>query len=97
VQALHGLSSCSEWTGVKLSTLLEETGVDPKAKWFIAEGADAPHLTRSVPMMKAFDLRAVHQPHRYIAVRAVGAPARPCGRGREESADITLDQVERPA
>jgi sulfane dehydrogenase subunit SoxC len=55
VQALHGLLSCAEWTGVKLSTLLEETGIDPKAKWFIAEGADAPHLTRSVPMAKALD------------------------------------------
>jgi sulfane dehydrogenase subunit SoxC len=32
VQALHGLVSCAEWTGVKLSTLLEETGVDPRAK-----------------------------------------------------------------
>ena len=42
VQALHGLVSCAEWTGVMLSTLLEETGIDPKAKWFIAEGADAP-------------------------------------------------------
>ena len=47
--------SCAEWTGVKLSTLLEETGIDPKAKWFIAEGADAPHLTRSVPLAKALD------------------------------------------
>jgi sulfane dehydrogenase subunit SoxC len=37
LQALHGLASCAEWTGVKLSTLLEETGIDPKAKWFIAE------------------------------------------------------------
>jgi sulfane dehydrogenase subunit SoxC len=55
VQALHGMASCAEWTGVKLSTLLEETGVDPKAKWFIAEGADAPHLTRSVPLKKALD------------------------------------------
>ena len=26
IQALHGLVSCAEWTGVKLSTLLEETG-----------------------------------------------------------------------
>ena len=42
VQALHGLASCSEWTGVLLSTLLEEAGVDPKAKWIIAEGADSP-------------------------------------------------------
>src|SRR5262245_49896972 len=39
VQALHGLSSCSEWTGVMLSTLLDEAGIDPKAKWMIAEGA----------------------------------------------------------
>src|SRR5882757_8586590 len=36
-QALHGLVSCAEWTGVRLSTLLEETGIDPKAKWLIAE------------------------------------------------------------
>jgi sulfane dehydrogenase subunit SoxC len=55
VQALHGLASCAEWTGVKLSTLLEETGIDPRAKWFIAEGADSPHLSRSVPMKKALD------------------------------------------
>ena len=55
VQAIHGLISCAEWTGVKLSTLLEETGIDPKAKWFIAEGADSPHLSRSVPMKKALD------------------------------------------
>jgi sulfane dehydrogenase subunit SoxC len=55
VQALHGLASCAEWTGVPLSTLLEETGVDPKAKWLIAEGADAPALSRSVPLKKALD------------------------------------------
>src|SRR5256884_900193 len=55
VQALHGMASCAEWTGVRLSTLLEETGVDPKAKWLIAEGADAPALSRSVPITKALD------------------------------------------
>jgi sulfane dehydrogenase subunit SoxC len=55
VQALHGLASCSEWTGVLLSTLLEETGIDPKAKWMIAEGADSPHLSRSVPFAKGLD------------------------------------------
>jgi sulfane dehydrogenase subunit SoxC len=55
VQALHGLASCAEWTGVKLSTLLDEAGIDPKAKWFIAEGADAPHLARSVPLKKGLD------------------------------------------
>src|SRR5436190_2605759 len=55
LQALHGLASCAEWTGVKLSTLLDESGIDAKAKWFIAEGADAPHLARSVPLKKALD------------------------------------------
>ena len=29
--------------------VVEETGIDPKAKWFVAEGADAPALSRSVP------------------------------------------------
>src|SRR5262245_27827851 len=55
VQAIHGLAFCSEWSGVLLSTLLEETGIDPKAKWMIAEGADSPRLTRSVPVAKALD------------------------------------------
>src|SRR5213082_1504896 len=50
VQALHGLASCSEWSGVLLSTLLEEAGIQPEAKWIIAEGADAPHASRSVPL-----------------------------------------------
>jgi sulfane dehydrogenase subunit SoxC len=55
VQALHGLVSCAEWTGVRLSTLLDEAGIDPKAKWLIAEGADAVTRSRSVPMSKALD------------------------------------------
>src|SRR5262245_57316828 len=55
VQAIHGLVSCSEWTGVRLSTLLEETGIDPKARWFLAEGADAPSMNRSIPIAKALD------------------------------------------
>ncbi len=55
VQGLHGLVSCAEWTGVKLSTLLDQTGIDPKAKWFIGEGADAAHVMRSVPLAKALD------------------------------------------
>src|SRR6201982_4200684 len=54
-QALHGLCSNAEWTGVPLSTLLEETGIDPKAKWLIAEGADSLALHRSVPVKKALD------------------------------------------
>jgi sulfane dehydrogenase subunit SoxC len=55
VQAIHGLLSGSEWTGVRLSTLLEETGIDPKAKWLLAEGADGPSMNRSIPLAKALD------------------------------------------
>ena len=55
VQAIHGLLSCSEWTGVRLSTLLEEVGIDPKAKWFLAQGADGPSMNRSIPLAKALD------------------------------------------
>jgi sulfane dehydrogenase subunit SoxC len=54
-QALHGLLSCAEWTGVKLSTLLDEAGVDPTGKWILAEGADASGMSRSVPIEKALD------------------------------------------
>ena len=55
LQALHGLVSCAEWTDVRLSTLLEEVGVDRRAKWFVAEGADPPHLMRSVPLAKGLN------------------------------------------
>ena len=55
VQALHGLVSGAEWTGVRLADLLDEAGVDPKAQWILAEGADAAGMSRSVPMVKAMD------------------------------------------
>jgi sulfane dehydrogenase subunit SoxC len=53
-QALHGLVSNCEWTGVLVSTLLEECGADLSAKWFVAEGADSVLLHRSVPMKKGW-------------------------------------------
>jgi sulfane dehydrogenase subunit SoxC len=55
VQALHGLVSCAEWTGVKLSTLLDEAAVDSRANWILAEGADAAGMSRSIPLAKAMD------------------------------------------
>src|SRR5579863_5356915 len=55
LQALHGLVSCAEWTGVPLSILLDEAGADPKATWMLAEGADSLAVSRSVPMKKAYD------------------------------------------
>ncbi|MCM3500100.1 molybdopterin-dependent oxidoreductase, partial [Staphylococcus capitis] len=50
VQFTHGLLSCCEWTGVRLSTLLDETGIDPAARWLLAEGADGAAMTRSLPL-----------------------------------------------
>ncbi|MBT5074150.1 MAG: molybdopterin-dependent oxidoreductase, partial [Kordiimonadaceae bacterium] len=55
IQAIHGLLSGSEWTGVLLSTLLDECGVSKDAKWIIAEGADSGAMTRSIPIDKALD------------------------------------------
>jgi sulfane dehydrogenase subunit SoxC len=55
VQFTHGMIGCSEWTGVRLSTLLDEVGVDRQARWILAESADAAGLARSIPMAKALD------------------------------------------
>jgi len=52
---IHGLVSCSEWTGVRLAMLLEEAGVTSDARWVVAEGADAVTMHRSVPIEKALD------------------------------------------
>jgi sulfane dehydrogenase subunit SoxC len=52
VQRIHGLTSCSEWTGVPLALLLRECGLRPEATWMLAEGADASKHARSIPIAK---------------------------------------------
>ena len=52
VGSFHGMVSCSEWTGVPLSLLLDEAGVDPSARWGVAEGADAVAMNVSLPIEK---------------------------------------------
>src|ERR1700722_13736590 len=52
LQALHGLVSCAEWTGVPLSILLDEAGADPNAHWLVAEGADSLAVARRRPTKK---------------------------------------------
>lgn len=54
-QQIHGLISCCEWTGVRVSTILQECGVKPEASWVLAEGADGAAMTRSIPMSKMLD------------------------------------------
>jgi sulfane dehydrogenase subunit SoxC len=55
VQQSHGLTSCSEWTGVPLSLLLKEAGVQNGASFFIAEGAETVKGAVSLPLAKAMD------------------------------------------
>jgi sulfane dehydrogenase subunit SoxC len=55
VQRIHGLTSCSEWTGVPVATLLRECGVSAAATWVLAEGADASKHDRSIPIAKMMD------------------------------------------
>lgn len=50
-----GLVSCAQWTGVPLKTVLEHAGLDSKAKWIVAEGADGAGMTRSIPIEKCLD------------------------------------------
>jgi sulfane dehydrogenase subunit SoxC len=53
VQQTHGLLSCGQWVGVPFSTLLDEAGLAPGAKWLLVEGADGVGHTRSIPLEKA--------------------------------------------
>ncbi len=56
VQYSHGMVSCSEFTGVPLSVLLEDCGIDlKKAKYILGEGADGSSMTRTIPLDRALD------------------------------------------
>ncbi len=68
--SLNGLVSGAEWTGVPLHYLLDEAGLDRKAKWIVAEGADAAGLTRSIPLSIALD-------NVLVALYQNGEPLRP--------------------
>lgn len=76
-QDILGLTSQSEWTGVMLSTILREVGVQPKATWFLAEGGDASIMTRSIPVSKALDDAMIVYAQNGEAIRPEqGYPAR---------------------
>ena len=70
VQESHGMTSCSEWTGVLLSTLLKECGLKGSATWFVAEGAEEVKGASSMPITKAMD-------DALIAYGMNGEPLRP--------------------
>ena len=68
--SIHGLVSCAEWTGIPLSTLLDEAGIASGASWVQAVGADAASMGRSIPLGKALD-------DVMIALFQNGEPVRP--------------------
>ena len=53
--SFHGLVSCSEWTGVPLAVLFDQAGIDAKATWVIAEGADGAVMNVSLPLAKLME------------------------------------------
>jgi sulfane dehydrogenase subunit SoxC len=55
VQYVHGMTSCSEWTGVLLSTLLNEVGLKPEASWLVSEGGDPCKFSHTLPLAKAME------------------------------------------
>ena len=55
VQETHGMTSCAEWTGVLLSTLLKEAGVQDGGDWIVAEGVENVVGASSIHMAKAMD------------------------------------------
>jgi sulfane dehydrogenase subunit SoxC len=55
VQQTHGLTSCSEWTGVALGRLLDAVACRAGAAWVVAEGSDGAAMTRSLPIEKCRD------------------------------------------
>ena len=53
IVSLNGQNSCSEWTGVPLSLLLQEAGVQKGASWIVGEGAEHGKHAKSIPLSKA--------------------------------------------
>ena len=86
---IDGLLSTSEWTGVLLSTLLREVGVNPGASWLLAEGGDAALMSRSIPLEKALDDAMIAYGQNGEAIRpAQGYPARLLLPGWEGNAQV---------
>jgi len=55
IQYIHGMTSCSEWTGVPMSVLLREAGVKTAGTWLVNEGGDACNFSHTLPTAKALE------------------------------------------
>src|SRR5467141_915616 len=89
VQRSYGLVSGSEWTGVPLSLLLAEAGMQPRASWVIAEGGDACRMMRSIPLAKALENSVLAYGQNGEAMRpAQGYPLRLINPGWEGNTNV---------
>src|SRR6266478_5420724 len=89
VQRSYGLVSGSEWTGVPLSMLLAEVGVQSRASWVIAEGGDACRMMRSIPLAKAMENSLLAYGQNGEAMRpAQGYPLRLINPGWEGNTNV---------
>jgi sulfane dehydrogenase subunit SoxC len=89
VQRSYGLVSGSEWTGVLLSMLLAEAGVQSRASWVIAEGGDACRMMRSIPLAKAMENSLLAYGQNGEAMRpAQGYPLRLINPGWEGNTNV---------
>lgn len=89
VQRTYGMVSGSEWTGLSLSLLLREAGVQPAARWVIAEGGDACRMMRSIPIAKAMDNSLLAYGQNGEALRpAQGYPLRLLNPGWEGNTNV---------
>ncbi|MCF6310666.1 MAG: sulfite dehydrogenase [Sulfurimonas sp.] len=55
LQFVKGMMSNSQWTGVRLSVILDDLGLKPTAKWMLAEGSDGSEMSRTIPVEKVLD------------------------------------------
>ena len=55
VQYIHGMASCSEWSGVPFSVLLNEAGLKKEGTWLVLEGGDQGKFSHTLPVGKALD------------------------------------------
>ena len=61
---------CSRSITSAISDAAKEAGIEPSAKWCLAEGADAAGMSRSVPLAKAMG-------DALVAIYQNGEPVRP--------------------
>jgi len=89
VQRSYGLVSGSEWTGIPLARLLAAAGVQARASWVIAEGADACRMMRSIPLAKARESSLLAYGQNGEAIRpAQGYPLRLINPGWEGNTNV---------